>query len=182
MFFIGYLNYVEPGGVSEVVIAVVVAIAVAFVVIVGVCLCVIRRRRRQAKDGTVRLRWLTQSHETNLYYVRGFFSDNPSGEYLTGQPAERGMSNPGLSRLSHRNPRGVEAYNGGPVSSCPRFVSICLPFSPSGPRNHPQIVSKLSRRLKCRFSFFHPTYHFIFYALILQHITQCLLYLVISPS
>ncbi|KAK2182660.1 hypothetical protein NP493_342g02054 [Ridgeia piscesae] len=151
MFFIGYLNYVEPGGVSEVVIAVVVAIAVAFVVIVGVCLCVIRRRRRQAKDGTVRLRWLTQSHETNLYYVRGFFSDNPSGEYLTGQPAERGKSNPGLSRLSHRNPRGVEAYNGGPVSSCPRLGSICrdrLPFSPSAPRYRPQIVSTLPRRLK----------------------------------
>ena len=93
VFVIGYLNYVEGGGVNEVVIAIVVAVSVVVVVIAAVSLCVLRKRRRQRKDGTVRLRGVTQSHETNLYYVHGFFSENPSGEYLTGQPTESGRIN-----------------------------------------------------------------------------------------
>ncbi len=100
IFVIGYVNYLEQEGVSDVVIAVVVVAAVIVGVIVTAIamMCVIRRRGRRRrhqvnKEGMVRLGGVggvVASRPSNIYYVHGFVSDNPSGDDFTRLPSETG--------------------------------------------------------------------------------------------
>ena len=108
IFVIGYVNYVQQEeGVSDVVIAVVVVAAVIVAVIVIVIAIMYgmrrrshRRRHQVNKEDIVRLGGMVASRPSNLYYVHGFVSDNPSGDDLTGLPSQTGEKQSTLQKIN----------------------------------------------------------------------------------